>query len=148
MVSLNRGQVEDICGLQLQVFNAYDDKVAQVNQKAHDLPYIASLVFKLSSTGKSVLFCGDCHGKAMGQILLDEFGSQLQANYVQLGHHGNNSFPENFYDVVQPEVAMFDAPEWLMRDEKYTAAELKAYFSKKKVKTLDYSTGMHIIDMK
>lgn len=145
---LQRGETEDVCGLKLQVFNAYDDQVAQVNQTENDLPNIASLVFKLTGSKKSVLFCGDCHGEAMANLLTGEFGTQLQADYVQLGHHGNNSFPESFYQVVQPKVALFDAPEWLMTGEQYTAAQLKIFFKENKVKTLDYTSGMNILDMR
>lgn len=145
--ALKRGRVRDVCGLQLQVFNSYDDKVAEINQKENDVPNLASLVFKLSAEEHSVLFCGDCHGKAMARLLLDQYGSQMQADYVQVGHHGNNSFPESFYSRIQPEVAMFDAPAWLMEGDKYTAAELKNYFCEQGITTLDYTTGMHILDM-
>ena len=66
---------------------------------------------------------------------------QLHAEYVQLGHHGNNSFPDYFYDYVNPQVALFDSPEWLMVGENYTAKDLLAYFNEKGVKSFDYRTA-------
>ena len=148
VVALKRGQKEDICGLELKVFNAYDEKVRQANEIVNDVPNIASLVFKLSGENNSVLFCGDCHGKTMSDLLSQEFGEELNSDYVQLGHHGNSSFPEDFYEAMNLKVALFDAPEWLMNGDKYSAADLKIFFKKRDVETLDYTTGMHILDMR
>lgn len=139
---LKRGDTFELCGLQIEVFNAYDEVVEKANQVVNDLPNIASLVFKVSFKDENVLFCGDCRTEAMADILIQEYRDKLQADYVQLGHHGNNSFPTYFYDVVNPKKVFFDAPQWLMEGDEYTAKELKEYFEEKDIDTWDYSQGV------
>lgn len=146
VVALKRGDKKTICGLQLQVFNAYDEEVAKANEKEKDLPNIASLVFKLTGENHSVLFCGDCHGSTMENMLWEKYKTDMQADYIQLGHHGNHSFSGTFYKRLQPEAVLFDAPQWLMTGETYTAAELKSFFVLNDVKTYDYTTGINILD--
>ena len=93
----------------------------------------------MSGSEDSILFCGDAHQDTLADLLIGCYGDLLQSEYVQPGHHGNNSFPEYFYDAVNPKGAFFDAPKWLMTGEQYTAEELKQYFEKKGVTVFDYS---------
>lgn len=136
IVPLSRGDEFEVAGLSVKVFNAYDDVVTDVMK---DLPNICSLVFKITGQKDSILFCGDCRGGAMSNILLDTWGDELAAEYVQLGHHGNGSLIPRFYDAVNPQVALFDAPAWLMTDEKYSAKKLKGILDEKGVNTYDFS---------
>lgn len=104
-------------------------------------------MFKISGIEDSVLFCGDCYNTDYAKCLIENYGDELQSEYVQLGHHGNNSFPTSFYDVVDPKVAFFDAPEWLMIGEGYNADELNTYLIDKKTETYDYyRTRDHYFD--
>ena len=85
--------------------------------------------------------CADAHTSALGKYLVNTYGDELKCDYVSPGHHGNNSFPTFFYDAVDPDVALFDAPEWLMTSTSHTAYSLKAYFEKKGVQVYDYNTA-------
>ena len=43
-----------------------------------------------------------------------------------MGHHGSGGLTEDFYKLVSPKAAFFDAPEWLMNpgeDTKYTTPQ-------------------------
>lgn len=135
---LKRDQSLEIDGLRCDIFNAYDQVVYDTCQG--DIPNDCSLVFKVSGAKDSILFCGDCHTAEMADMLISRYGENLQAEYVQPGHHGNNSFPTSFYDVVNPSAVIFNAPEWLMTGENYTAKDLKEYFEQKNVKVYDYSS--------
>ncbi len=139
VTQLHRGDALDVCGLKLDVFNAYDDIVLE--KGASDLPNDASLVFKLSANDKSILFCGDCHD--LGNELVSMYGDKLQSTYVQVGHHGHNSFPIEFYEVVKPEVAIFDAPAWEMEGKNYNAAALAEALIERGVMPCDYRSGIH-----
>ncbi len=128
--------------LVVQVFSAYDERLkSYYDNKVPDVPNNCSLVFKIVGKEDSILFCGDAHQDTLADLLIGCYGNLLEAEYVQTGHHGNNSFPEYFYDIVKPKVAFFDAPEWLMTGEKYNAAQLKEYFDNHDVKTFDYRTA-------
>ncbi len=136
---LKRNQTLNIDDLRIDVLNAYDDIVYQYGRG--DIPNNCSLMLKISGKMKSMLFCGDTHTDSLGAYLVQAYGKQLHADYVQTGHHGNASFPYSFYEVVAPTVALFDAPEWLMTGEKYTASILKAQFAQDNVKVYDFTTA-------
>ena len=136
---LKRDEVFEIDGLHFEIFNAYDSLVYDTCQG--DIPNDCSLVFKVSGNKDSILFCNDCHSAEMADMLIERYGEKLQAEYVQPGHHGNNSFPTSFYDVVDPSTVIFNAPEWLMTGENYTAKDLKEYFEQKNVKVYDYTSA-------
>lgn len=127
-----------IDNLTFTVLNAYNRKIKAQKQ---DLPNNMSLMLKVVGEENSILFCADCHGEKMAKMLIKKYGDELQAEYVQLGHHGNNSFPESFYDVVNPNYAIFDGPEWLIDSDEYTAKDLMQYFKEKGVVCYDYRTA-------
>ena len=135
--------------LRIDIFSAFDRILKQYyDNNIPDVPNNCSLVFKVSGSKDSILFCGDAHQDTLADLLIGRYGDLLQSEYVQPGHHGNNSFPEYFYDVVNPNGAFFDAPEWLMTGEQYTAEELKQYFEKKGVTVFDYSSAPNKVKFK
>lgn len=137
---LNRGDVLDIDGLQVEVFNSYDE--ITLATETTDIPNDAALMLKISSTQDSILFCSDCHSQVMADMLMKEYtAEQLHAEYVQPGHHGNNSLPVGFYDYIKPKQIIFDAPEWLMTGVDYTAKDLAAYMESMGVECYDYRTA-------
>ena len=115
------GDELNICGLKVDIYNAYDEHVKELSQ---DYLNDGSMMFKVQGEKSSMLFCADV-GKAMSDYLLDTWGEKLKADYIQMGHHGNGGLLKDFYEEVSPKLAFFDAPDWLMYDEtgKYTTPE-------------------------
>lgn len=109
---LYTGDVLDICGLQFEILNAYGE---HVEQNSHDYLNDGSMMFKVTGETQSMLFCADV-GVSVSDYLLNRWGEQLQADYLQMGHHGYGGLNDNFYQMVAPKVAFFDAPDWLMQD--------------------------------
>ncbi len=73
----------------------------------------SSLVFKISSVSKSVLFLGDL-GIEGGQVVIENIDSKvLKSNYVQMAHHGQDGVAEDFYEIVNPQYALWPTPSWL-----------------------------------
>lgn len=107
---LTAGETRDVIGLQMKVYNSYSNRAKVSNT---DPGNDGSLVFELSGQEKSFLFCGDV-GIGMSQTILEQYGDELKADYIQMGHHGNGGLSEEFYRLVHPQVAFFDAPDWLM----------------------------------
>lgn len=144
---LYRGDVLTIEDLTITVINSYDEKVRESGTQ--DIPNDAALVLKLVGDEDSVLFCSDCHSPVMADLLMSEYSAEeLHAEYVQLGHHGNNSFPTYFYDYVDPQIALFDSPEWLMIGENYTAKDMLLYFNEKGVTSYDYRTAPNQFELR
>lgn len=141
LVYVNRGDhLTMFDGLKISFFNAYDDVVKYA---VDDIPNNCSLVFKIETANKSVLFCGDCHNENITGYMINTFGKELQADIMQVGHHGNNSMPTDtgIYEVVDPDIACFDAPEWLMTNEDYSAIVLSEYLENKGIVVKDFTSA-------
>ena len=125
--NINYVQRDDVLkfsdNLKITFFNACDDVVID---SAEDIPNDASLVFKMETENRSILICGDCHTEYMGNYLVDTYGDKLKSDILQCGHHGNNSIPfdTGFYETVDPQIAIFDTPDWIMTSANYTAGAL------------------------
>ena len=126
--------------LKLTFFNACDDVVID---SAEDIPNDASLVFKMETENRSILICGDCHTKYMGDYLVETYGDKLHADILQCGHHGNNSIPfdTGFYEAVDPQIAIFDTPEWIMTSANYTAGALAGQLKEMGVEIRYYNSS-------
>lgn len=137
---IERDDTVKAAGLSFYFFNTYDDTLLDVVGRS-DLPNNGSLIFKAEGEEDSFLFLGDAHDARLGQYLVDTYGEELCATYVQAGHHGNNSMPQSFYRSVDPDCMVFDAPKWLMTSSEYTSKKLAAWCRANGVKTYDYRTG-------
>lgn len=107
--------------LQMDVYNAYNEHVDEIS---NDLLNDGSMMFKIQNKEQSMLFCADV-GKAMSDYLLGTYGLALKADYLQMGHHGNGGLKKDFYQMVAPEIAFFDAPNWLFEDTSGTFTSLE-----------------------
>lgn len=135
----------EINNLKFEVMNSYDETSKGYSE---DIGNDGSLVFKVSDGKQSMLFTGDCHSESVSEYLIQEYGERLKSDYVQMGHHGNNSLPKEFYEYVNPSTAFFDAPEWLVNGEQYTTKETEAYMTEMGAKVLDYRTAPNTIELK
>lgn len=138
IVTLYRDDTLEIDGIQVRVYNAFDEHVRELST---DWPNDSSLVMKFSFSEDTVLFMGDLSrgGIPLGQYLLDTYGADaLHADYVQAGHHGNWGMPISFYEAIRPSVLFQDAPEKIMTGEKYDAKDLNAWCQANGIATYDY----------
>lgn len=83
----------------------------------------ASLVFRLITPRRTVLFLGDL-GPEGGDVLYRESRHLLKADYVQMAHHGHMNVSMEVYAAVEPEACLWCAPLWLYNEE-----EVPAYLS-------------------
>lgn len=109
---VHAGDAFEVAGLEFQIFNAYDDYVDELST---DLLNDGSMMFKVTAKKESMLFCADV-GKRMTSYLLDAYGEELKADYIQMGHHGNGGLKPEFYKFIGAKAAFFDAPDWLLND--------------------------------
>lgn len=101
-----------ICGLDFDVYNAFDETVQEISK---DYLNDGSMMFEVTNEETSFLFCADV-GKSMSEHLIKRWGDKLQADYLQMGHHGYGGLEDAFYEKVCPSIAFFDAPDWMMYD--------------------------------
>lgn len=139
------GDTIDICGLEMEVFNAYSDGIKAMDV-GFDLPNATSMVFKITNNKESILFCADCEDST-ANIMLRDFREELSADYVQVAHHGQN-LSEEFYDVVDAKGAFFDAPKWLREEKKYGVKDRINLYKEKEVQTYTWNSLPNSIVLK
>ncbi len=135
---LNRGDSFDIGDLSIEIFNSYDQII--IDTGSLDVANYSSLVIKIVGSEDSILFCGDVQGP-LWTILSDMYGSRLEAEYVQPGHHGNNRVPPEEWAVVDADVMLFDGPEWLTRSDEYSAKSLIEWCHENGIETYEYASA-------
>lgn len=137
VIEVKAGDRYQVLDLQVDFYNSYSNKV-----EGTDAINDGSLMFEISGTRDSMLFCADV-GVRMSGKLIGQWGDALQATYIQMGHHGNGGLNEDFYRLVHPEVAFFDAPEWLFHpgeDTPYDSEEKAAIMESMRAKVYYYAT--------
>lgn len=144
---LKRGDVLDICGLTFSIYNAYDDTVLSTVGDEKDYQNNASLLFKVSSTDSSMLFCSDIKYD-MNELLLENYGDQITCDYIQTGHHGNWSFSDEFYEKTGATVFFLDAPADITDNPDFPASALKNSLLEKNKTVLDFSTAPNTVTLK
>lgn len=83
----------------------------------------ASLVFKVITPRKSVLFLGDL-GPDGGDILFRESRDKLKSDIVQMAHHGHMNVSMEVYAAILPEACLWCCAHWL-----YNEPEVPKYLS-------------------
>ena len=76
----------------------------------------ASLVFKLSTPRKSVLFLGDL-GPQGGDVLYRESRDKLAADIVQMAHHGHMNVGMEVYAAVGAKACLWCCRDWLYNEQ-------------------------------
>ncbi len=76
-----------------------------------------SLVLRFEAGGSSAIFLSDI-GEAATETMLNEIPiSKLDADIVQMSHHGQQGIGLEMYDAISPEVCLWSTPEWLWNND-------------------------------
>ena len=77
----------------------------------------SSMIYRVWDRRKSILFLGDA-GVECGQKALDgPFRSELDCEYIQMAHHGQNGCDENFYKTVKFRACLWPTPTWVWNND-------------------------------
>ncbi len=108
VIDVKRGEVYAVGdGVDLKIIGVKNDSIT-VNAINN-----SSLVFKIESESKSVLFLGDLGIEGGKELLKQTAPEDLKADYVQMAHHGQAGVGLEFYKVVDPDYALWPTPKWL-----------------------------------
>lgn len=112
VLDVKRGEVFKVgAGIDLKIIGAKNDSIT-VNAINN-----SSLVFKIESKSKSVLFLGDLGAEGGDMLLKSVNPEELRADYVQMAHHGQNGVGLDFYKAVQADYALWPTPKWLWENK-------------------------------
>lgn len=108
VIDVKKGEVYAVGnGVDLKIIGVKNDSIT-VNAINN-----SSLVFKIESKSKSVLFLGDLGVEGGNELLRTEPPEALKADYVQMAHHGQAGVGLEFYRAVNPDYALWPTPKWL-----------------------------------
>jgi beta-lactamase superfamily II metal-dependent hydrolase len=81
-------------------------------QKYHSINDTSS-VLRLSFPKRDLLFLGDIGAERARDLLNECPHDKLRCDIVQMAHHGQGGADRAFYQVVQPKICLYTAPDWL-----------------------------------
>jgi beta-lactamase superfamily II metal-dependent hydrolase len=77
----------------------------------------ASMVIRVWDKEKSVLFTGDL-GREGGDLLLNSpFRKDLDCDYLQMAHHGQNGVSKDFYRTLKFSACLWPSPSWVYNND-------------------------------
>jgi hypothetical protein len=142
-------EIDDIIGLKFKVLSVYE---SWMDDEVSNLLNNGSMIFKLYGNEESILYCADVQTNRVEKNLLENYKEDLPSDYIQIQHHGNSIFSEDFYKIVNPKIAFFDAPTSIVENQNnvswFTIVETKKMLEDWGVKTYYFNTTPNSIIMK
>ncbi len=100
---------------------AFDDmqvKVLGVANEFTNNPYNnSSIILRVWDAKKSVLFLGDAGVECGQKVLNGPFRGDLDSEYVQMAHHGQNGCDEQFYRSIKFRATLWSTPMWVWNND-------------------------------
>jgi len=72
----------------------------------------SSITYMVDTGKKKILYLGDMSYDG-GSRLGRESGNSLEADIVQMAHHGQNGVGKSIYEAISPKICLWPAPQWL-----------------------------------
>lgn len=108
VVDCHCGDEFAIDGINFKVLSEKNPELANVN------PYNNScLVLKMWDKQKSFIFLGDAGVEQGKKILNSEYAKDLECDYMQMAHHGQNGCDKEFYDRASFRACLWPSPKWV-----------------------------------
>ncbi|MEN8204070.1 MAG: MBL fold metallo-hydrolase [Bacteroidota bacterium] len=90
--------------------------VANPNLK-HKIINNASMVIRVWDEDKSMLFLGDLEEEGGDSLLNSQYRNELDCDYIQLSHHGQQGVKMDFYRSVSFTACFWPTPTWLYSND-------------------------------
>ena len=108
VIDCHCGDEFEIDGVNFKILSEKNPEMANRN------PYNnSSMALKMWDWKKSFIFLGDL-GVEGGQKLLDsEYAKDLECDYLQMAHHGQDGCDKHFYESVKFRACLWPSPKWV-----------------------------------
>lgn len=118
------GDTYDYDGMKLRILSVANDEFLTN-------PYNnSSMIMRVWDKKKDMVFLADAGIECGNKCLNGPFGKLLNAEYLQIAHHGQNGCDHHFYDTVQFRVALWPTPKWVWENNQgggYNTGNLKTF---------------------
>ena len=105
----------DIDGVGIKVLSVSDEVLNPSNLND------SSLALRIWDENKSVVLLGDCMVAEGRKLLATCSIDDLNCDFLQLGHHGNKSLEQAFYDAISFRYALVPTADWIWYADLYYA---------------------------
>lgn len=96
----------------------------------------SSMILRVWDRKKSILFLGDAGVECGRKVLEGQYGKELDSEYIQMAHHGQNGCDEHFYQSVKFRACLWPTPTWVWNNDQGKG------FNSGILKTLEVRTWM------
>ncbi len=77
----------------------------------------SSMVIRIADPVKSFLMLGDCGPEEGDKLLKSAYRDDLNCDYVQISHHGNNGASMDFYRAIKFRACFWPTPSWVYNND-------------------------------
>ncbi len=77
----------------------------------------SSMIIRVWDDSKSMLFLGDCGKEEGDRLLSGPYRKELDCDYIQMAHHGQQGVSQNFYRTVKFKACLWPTPSWVYNND-------------------------------
>jgi beta-lactamase superfamily II metal-dependent hydrolase len=77
----------------------------------------SSMIIRVWDDLKSILFLGDCGKEEGDRLLSGPYRKELDCDYIQMAHHGQQGVSKNFYRTVKFKACLWPTPSWVYNND-------------------------------
>lgn len=99
-------------------FDEMNLKILSVANDFHDYGYNdSSMIMRVWDKKKSIVFLGDAGPKCGKKVLDGPYRNDLNCEYLQMAHHGQNGCDEEFYRSIKFRACLWPTPIWVWNND-------------------------------
>lgn len=77
----------------------------------------SSMIMRVWDKHKSILFLGDAGVECGDKVLQGPYGKELDSDYMQMAHHGQQGCSQHFYQSVKFRACLWPTPLWVWNND-------------------------------
>jgi beta-lactamase superfamily II metal-dependent hydrolase len=77
----------------------------------------SSMIIRVWDDSKSMLFLGDCGKEEGDRLLAGPYRQELDCDYIQMAHHGQQGVSKDFYRSVKFKACLWPTPSWVYNND-------------------------------
>ena len=113
IITSKAGERFEIGGISAEILSVPEDYESYPNVNS------TSLIIKVHFPKRDVLFLGDFDEYAEEEYIRKHGMQKIKSDIVQMAHHGQAGVTKMFYEIINPEICLYTAPQWLWENNKY-----------------------------
>ncbi len=77
----------------------------------------SSMIIRVWDNSKSLVFLGDCGSEEGDRLLNGTFRKDLDCDYLQMAHHGQQGTSKDFYRTIKFKACLWPSPSWVYNND-------------------------------